>query len=75
MRAWVPAPYTVLGTDGYGRSDTRAHLRNHFEVNRYYIIIAALKALVDDGSLPAAKLAEAIKKYGINPEKPNPLYA
>ncbi|MEZ5537990.1 MAG: pyruvate dehydrogenase (acetyl-transferring), homodimeric type [Thiolinea sp.] len=75
IRAWVPMPYTVLGTEGFGRSDTRAQLRKHFEVNRWYIVIAALKALVDDGSLPAGKLADALEKYNIDPDKPNPLYA
>ncbi|MCB1622428.1 MAG: pyruvate dehydrogenase (acetyl-transferring), homodimeric type [Thiothrix sp.] len=74
IRAWVPMKYTVLGTDGFGRSDTRARLRRHFEVNRHYIVIAALKALVDESSLPAGKLQEALDKYGIDPEKPNPLY-
>jgi pyruvate dehydrogenase E1 component len=68
-------PYTVLGTDGFGRSDTRAQLRKHFEVNRHYIVIAALKALVDEKSLPAADLVKAMEKYGINPEKPNPRLA
>ncbi len=75
IRRWVPARYEVLGTDGFGRSDTRSQLRKHFEVNRYYVTIAALKALADEGQLPAGKVAEAIKKYGIDSEKPNPLYA
>jgi len=75
IRKWVPADYTVLGTDGFGRSDTRAQLRKHFEVNRYHVVVAALKALADSGELPAGKVDEAIKKYGIDPEKPNPLYA
>ncbi len=65
----------MLGTDGFGRSDFRAKLREHFEVNRHYIVIAALKALADEGALPAAKVAEAIKKYGIDTERINPLYA
>jgi len=64
-----------LGTDGFGRSDTRAQLRKHFEVNRYHVVLAALKALADAGDLPAGKVDEAIKKYGLNPEKPNPLHA
>jgi pyruvate dehydrogenase E1 component len=75
IRKWVPYRYEVLGTDGFGRSDTRAQLRKHFEVNRYYVVIAALKALADEGQLPAGKVAEAIKQYGIDPEKTNPLYA
>ena len=75
IRKWVPARYEVLGTDGFGRSDTRAQLRKHFEVNQYYVAVAALKALADDGHLPAGKVAEAIKKYKIDPEKINPLFA
>lgn len=73
IRAYVPSTYIVLGTDGYGRSDTREQLRDFFEVNRYYIVIAALKALADEGQLPAAKVAEAIKKYKIDADKPNPV--
>ena len=65
----------MLGTDGFGRSDFRSKLREHFEINRHYIVVAALKALSEDGALPAAKVAEAIKKYGINAEKISPLYA
>ncbi|MBD3671106.1 MAG: pyruvate dehydrogenase (acetyl-transferring), homodimeric type [Gammaproteobacteria bacterium] len=75
IRKWVPADFTVLGTDGFGRSDTRAQLRKHFEVDRYHVVVAALKALADAGDLPAGKVDEAIKKYGINPDKINPLYA
>ena len=67
--------YEVLGTDGFGRSDSREALRRHFEVDRHYIVLAALKALADDGKLPAAKAAEAIKQYGIDLNKPNPLIA
>ncbi|MFP5397023.1 MAG: pyruvate dehydrogenase (acetyl-transferring), homodimeric type [Gammaproteobacteria bacterium] len=77
IRAFVPKgrSYRVLGTDGFGRSDFRYRLREHFEVNRHYIAVAALKALADDGTLPAAKVAEAIEKYGIDPDKVNPLHA
>ena len=75
IRAWVPMHYSVLGTDGFGRSDTRAQLRKHFEVNRYFIVIAALKALVDDNSLPAVKVVEAMEKYGIQADKSNPRLA
>ena len=77
VRAFIPKgqPFKVLGTDGFGRSDFRYRLREHFEINRHYIVVAALKALADDGKLPAAKVAEAIKKYGINADKINPLYA
>jgi pyruvate dehydrogenase E1 component len=66
-------PYTVLGTDGFGRSDTRQKLRKHFEVNRYYVAVAALKTLADDKQIPASKVTEAIKKYKLDPEKPNPV--
>jgi pyruvate dehydrogenase E1 component len=72
IRPFVKRSYRVLGTDGYGRSDSRENLRRFFEVNRYYVTVAALKALADDGALPAATVAEAIGKYGIDPEKPNP---
>jgi pyruvate dehydrogenase E1 component len=75
IRKWVPGRYEVLGTDGFGRSDTRAQLRKHFEVNSYHVVVAALKALADEGEMPAAKVDEAIAKYGINPEKINPLHA
>jgi len=73
LRPFIPRRYTVLGTDGFGRSDTRVNLRRHFEVNRYYVAVAALKALADEGVIPAAKVTKAIKKYGIDPEKPNPV--
>ena len=72
IRAFVPRRYVVLGTDGFGRSDTREKLRRFFEVDRYYVAVAALKALADEGTLPATKVAEAIKKYGIDPAKPAP---
>jgi len=75
IRKWIPTQYDVLGTDGFGRSDTRAQLRKHFEVNAKYIVIAALKSLADDGDFPAGKVQEAIEKYGIDPEKPNPATA
>jgi pyruvate dehydrogenase E1 component len=77
IRAFVPKgrSYRVLGTDGFGRSDFRSKLREHFEVNRHYVVIAALKALAEDGVLPAAKVVEAIKKYRIDTSKGNPLFA
>ena len=77
IRGFMPKGrhYKVLGTDGFGRSDFRSKLREHFEVNRHYVVVAALKALADEGTLPATKVAEAIKKYGINADKINPLYA
>ena len=77
IRGFLPKGRTfkVLGTDGFGRSDFRSKLREHFEVNRHYIVVAALKCLADEGTVPAAKVAEAIQKYGINVDKVNPLYA
>jgi len=65
--------YTVLGTDGYGRSDTREKLRHFFEVDRRWITVAALKTLADEGQIDHQKVAEAIKKYGLDPKKPNPM--
>jgi len=73
IRNFIPQRYVVLGTDGYGRSDSREALRSFFEVDRYYVVLAALKALADEGKLPAAKAAEAIKKYKIDITKPNPV--
>jgi pyruvate dehydrogenase E1 component len=77
IRAFIPKgrDYKVLGTDGFGRSDFRTKLRAHFEINRHYIVVAALKSLADEGKLPLAKVAEAIAKYGIASDKVNPLYA
>ena len=65
--------YTVLGTDGYGRSDTRENLRHFFEVDRYWVAVSALKALADEGLIEAKKVSEAIKKYGLDISKPNPM--
>jgi pyruvate dehydrogenase E1 component len=73
IRAFLPARYRVLGTDGFGRSDYRARLRHFFEVNRYWVAVHALKTLADEGEIPAAKVSEAIKKYGLDAEKPNPV--
>ena len=77
IRPFIPKgrTYKVLGTDGFGRSDFRSKLREHFEINRHYIVVAALKALSEDGMLPATKVAEAIAKYNIQADKVNPLYA
>jgi pyruvate dehydrogenase E1 component len=75
VRAWIPGTYVVLGTDGFGRSDTRARLRRHFEVNRHYVAVAALHALARDGQVDRARVAEAIARYGIDADKINPLYA
>jgi pyruvate dehydrogenase E1 component len=77
IRPFIPKgrTYKVLGTDGFGRSDFRSKLREHFEVNRHYIVLAALKALSEEGAVPVAKVAEAIVKYGIKADKINPLHA
>jgi pyruvate dehydrogenase E1 component len=77
IRPFIPKDrtYKVLGTDGFGRSDFRSKLREHFEVNRHYIVVAALKALSEEGKVPVAQVAEAIQKYGIKTDKINPLYA
>ncbi|HSN38567.1 MAG TPA: pyruvate dehydrogenase (acetyl-transferring), homodimeric type [Burkholderiales bacterium] len=73
IRAFLPAQnYLVLGADGFGRSDTRRQLRKFFEVDRHYVAVAALKALADQEAVPREKVAEAIGRYGIDPEKPNP---
>jgi len=72
IRAYVPRRYVVLGTDGFGRSDTREKLRYFFEVDRKWVTVAALKALADDGKIPPAKVAEALAKYGLDSKKPAP---
>jgi pyruvate dehydrogenase E1 component len=74
IRPFIPRDrtYRVLGTDGFGRSDSRAKLRHFFEVNRNFVVIAALKALVDQGEGKPKAVADAIRKYGIDPEKTDP---
>ena len=72
IRQWVPGRYVSLGTDGFGRSDSRAALRRHFEVDRNYIAVAALKALADEGKLEAAAVTAAMKALGVDPAKPVP---
>ncbi len=72
IRQWVPAPYRVLGTDGFGRSDFRTALRRFFEVDRHYVVVAALKELADLGRIEPARVQEAIERYGINSEAPMP---
>ena len=72
IRAFLPGNYRVLGTDGYGRSDTRKNLRHFFEVDRYYVVLAALKALADEGTIAMSEVSKAIQLYNINPDKPNP---
>jgi pyruvate dehydrogenase E1 component len=73
IRQWVPGRYVALGTDGFGRSDSRAELRRFFEVDRHYVVVAALKALADEGTIDAQTVNVAMKKFGIDPEKSNPL--
>jgi pyruvate dehydrogenase E1 component len=75
IRAFVPQRYTVLGTDGYGRSDYRRNLRRFFEVDRHYVAVAALSALAADGTVPADQVADAIARYGIDPDAPDPAHA
>ena len=76
IRAYVPAKhYHVLGTDGFGRSDSRANLRDHFEVDAHHVVVAALHVLAQEGTVDKKVVAEAIAKYGIDPERLNPLYA
>ena len=70
---YVPGPYYALGTDGFGRSDTRENLRHFFEVDRYYIVLTAIRALALDGKLDMSKADEVMKKYNLNPEKPSPI--
>ena len=73
IREFVPGRYKVLGTDGFGRSDTREKLRQFFEVDRYYVTIATLQALAEDGKISTEIVTRAIKKFGIDPDKPNPV--
>ena len=75
IRQWVPGRFEVLGTDGYGRSDARAALRHHFEVDRRFIVLATLRALVAEGRMPASRLEGVVAALGIDPDKPNPLNA
>jgi pyruvate dehydrogenase E1 component len=77
IRPFMPKgrDFKVLGTDGFGRSDFRSKLREHFEVDRHFVVLATLRALADEGTVPVSKVAEAIKKYGIDPNKANPQYA
>jgi pyruvate dehydrogenase E1 component len=72
IRQWVPGRYVTLGTDGYGRSDARAALRRFFEMDRNHIVVAALKALSDEGQVDQATVTSAIRKLGVDPDKPVP---
>ena len=75
VRAWVPGPFRVLGTDGFGRSDSRENLRRHFEVNAHYVVVAALAELAKAGDIDKKIVTKAIKDFGIDVEKVNPLQA
>ena len=75
ITAFVPGKYKILGTDGFGRSDYRRKLRHHFEVDRHFVAVAALKALAEENKVPSKTVSEAIEKYGIDPEKPDPATA
>jgi pyruvate dehydrogenase E1 component len=73
IRQWVPGRYIALGTDGFGRSDSRAELRRFFEVDRHYVVVAALKALSDEGKIDTQTVNKAMQSFGIDPEKSNPV--
>ena len=73
LREFIPGRFTVLGTDGYGRSDTRSKLRRFFEVSREYVVLAALKSLAEEGAIPASQVAEAMQSLGISPDKVDPV--
>ena len=73
IRRLIPNPFTVLGTDGFGRSDSRRKLRDFFEVDRFWVVLAAIKALADQGQIPRDAIKDAITKYKLNVNKPNPL--
>ena len=72
IREYIVRSYMVLGTDGFGRSDTRERLRHFFEVDRYFILIGALSSLAKENMIDVAVVDEAISKFGIDPEKPDP---
>ena len=73
LRRFIDRPLTILGTDGYGRSDSRETLRRFFKVDKYHVVIAALKSLADMDKVPYKMVSEAIEKYGVNPEEPHAL--
>ena len=74
LRAYIPASYRVLGTDGFGRSDSREQLRHFFEVNRYFVVVAALKSLAEEGTIKPSVVTKAIADFELDPDKVNPLY-
>jgi pyruvate dehydrogenase E1 component len=73
IRQWVPGRYVTLGTDGFGRSDSRAQLRKHFEVDKHSIVVAALKSLADEGKIDMNTVTGAMQAFGIDPSKPDPV--
>jgi pyruvate dehydrogenase E1 component len=73
VREWIPGRFVTLGTDGFGRSDSRAALRRHFEVNRDNIVVASLKALADEGRMSVTAVGDAIRAFDLDPDKPNPV--
>jgi pyruvate dehydrogenase E1 component len=73
IRPFIGRRYHVLGTDGFGRSDFRRKLRSFFEVDRHWVALAALRALADEGAVPVAQVSRAIERYGLDPNKPNPV--
>jgi pyruvate dehydrogenase E1 component len=73
IREWVPGRYVVLGTDGFGRSDGRQALRRFFEVDKHSIVVAALKALADEGSVDVETVTTAMSQFGLDPDKPDPV--
>ena len=75
LNRWLPRPIVSLGTDGFGRSEARADLRNHFEVDTKFVVLATLSALAKDGQIEARVVQKAIKDLGIEPEKKNPAIA
>ena len=74
IRPYINKTFATLGTDGFGRSDSREALRHHFEVDRHWVVVAALRGLAEDGEVDQKLVLQAIKKYGIDPEKPNPRF-
>jgi pyruvate dehydrogenase E1 component len=75
VRAYIDTDYRCLGTDGFGRSDSRANLRTHFEVNAAYVVVASLFELANRGEIQRSEVSQAIKRFDIDVEKLNPLYA
>ena len=73
IAVFLPHKFVALGTDGFGRSDSRENLRHFFEVDRHYVVVATLKALSDEGKIKSSIVADAIKKFKLDPNKPNPV--